>query len=57
MFKKIDGYYWVKTSDTSKTGYPTIHDLFVDNFVYGWIGIGLLSLSALLNLLVLIISL
>jgi hypothetical protein len=57
MFKKIDGYYWVKTSNTSSIGYPTLHELFVDRFVYGWIGIGLLSLSALLNVVVLVAKL
>jgi hypothetical protein len=57
MFKKIDGYYWVKTSDTSKVGYPTLHSLFVDEFYYGYIGLGLMGIGAILNLVVLIISL
>ena len=57
MFKKIDGYYWVKKSETSKVGYKTIHQLFADEFYYGYIGLALLSISALLNVAVAVIKL
>lgn len=57
MFKKIDGYYWVKKSETSKVGYPSLHALFSEEFYYGYIGVAFLSISALLNLTVAVIEL
>ena len=57
MFKKIDGYYWVKKSETSKVGYPTLNELFAGEFYYGYIGLALLSISALLNVAVAVIKL
>jgi hypothetical protein len=32
MFKKIDGYYWVKETESSKIGYLTIRELIWDNY-------------------------
>ena len=57
MFKKIDGYYWVEKGHGSKVGYKTLHQLFADEFYYGYIGIVLLSISALLNVAVAVIKL
>jgi hypothetical protein len=57
MFKKIDGYYWVKTSETSKVGYSTLNELFAGEFYYGYIGLALLSISAMLNVAVGVINL
>ncbi|CAB4242100.1 hypothetical protein UFOVP222_16 [uncultured Caudovirales phage] len=30
MFKKQDGYYWVKQNDGSKIGYPSLVSLVTD---------------------------
>ena len=57
MFKKIDGYYWVEKGHGSKVGYKTLHQLFADEFYYGYIAIALLSISALLNVAVAVIKL
>lgn len=57
QFKKVDGYYWVEKGHGSKVGYKTIHQLFADEFYYGYIGLALLSISALLNLAVTVIIL
>ena len=57
MFKKIDGYYWVKKSETSKVGYATLNELFAGEFYYGYIAIALFSISALLNVAVAVIKL
>lgn len=29
MFKKIDGYYWVKETESSKIGYPNLVSLVI----------------------------
>ena len=57
QFKKVDGYYWVEQGAGSKVGYPTLHALFADEFYYGYIAIALFSISALLNVAVLVIKL
>ena len=57
QFKKVDGYYWVKQYSGCKIGYKTLHEMFVDEFYYGYIGIVLLSISALLQLAVFVIKL
>lgn len=57
MFRKIDGYYWVKTSENSKVGYATLNELLVGEFIYGKIAIVLFSISALLNVAAFVIDL
>ena len=57
QFKKVDGYYWVEKGHGSKVGYTTLNSLFVDEFYYGYIGLALLSISALLNVAVAVIKL
>lgn len=55
QFKKVDGYYWVKQYSGCKIGYKSLHEMFVDEFYYAWIGIGFLALSALLQLVLFVI--
>jgi len=34
MFTKKDGYYWVKTSDTTSEGYPSLVSLVLDRHLF-----------------------